>query len=137
MAPLPLALVVYEAPHRVRDTVHSLVLALGGERDLVVARELTKTFEEIASMRLAVADAWFAADPNRERGEFVLAIDAAAEGARAIDLSPEAMAWIDALAGELAPARAARIVAERTGAPRDALYARALARRRPDPEAED
>lgn len=133
VASLPLALVVYEAPHRVRETVRSLVVALGVERDLVVARELTKTFEEIASMRLDEADAWFAADPNRERGEFVLAIDAAAEGARAVELSAEAAAWIDALAGELAPARAARIVAERTGAPREALYARALARRGRDP----
>ena len=75
----------YEAPHRVRDTADDLLAALGGARTLVVARELTKTFETIASMPLADAPAWFAADPNRERGEFVLIVDApppAAAGAR-------------------------------------------------------
>ena len=51
---------------------------LGGERELVVARELTKKFETIARMPLAEAAAWLAADANRERGEFVLLVDAAA-----------------------------------------------------------
>jgi hypothetical protein len=45
-----------------------------------------------------------------------------------VALSAEAALWLDALAAELPPARAARIVAERTGAPRDLLYARALER---------
>ena len=47
-----------------------------GERSLVVAREITKKFETIAQMTLAEASAWFEADPNRERGEFVLLVDA-------------------------------------------------------------
>ena len=50
--------------------------ALPGERSLVVAREITKKFETIAQMTLAEAPAWFDADPNRERGEFVLLVDA-------------------------------------------------------------
>jgi len=125
VAPLPLALVCYEAPHRVRRTVADLAAALGA-RDLVVARELTKTFETIASVPLAQADAWVAADANRERGEFVLIVDEPAD-VEAVALSAEAETWLRALAAELSPARAARVVAEVTGAPRDACYARALA----------
>ena len=54
----------------------ALAEALAGERALVVAREITKKFETIARMPLAEASAWFAADANRERGEFVLLVDA-------------------------------------------------------------
>ena len=44
---LPFALVLYEAPHRIAATLDALVTALGPERRLVVARELTKRFESI------------------------------------------------------------------------------------------
>jgi precorrin-6B methylase 1 len=59
------ALVFYEAPHRVRATVDDLLASLDGDRMLIVARELTKTFETIARMPLAEAPAWIAADANR------------------------------------------------------------------------
>ena len=126
LAKLKLALVFYEAPHRVRATARDLARALGSERVLVVARELTKAFETIATMPLAQAEAWFDGDANRERGEFVLLVDEPPDAARG-SLSREAELWIDALVRELSPARVARIVADRTGAPRDACYERALA----------
>ncbi len=128
IARLPAAIVVYEAPHRVRDTVAHLGEALGGERTLVVAREITKKFESITRTTLGEACEWFAADPNRERGEFVLLVDApraaeAAAGGSSID----ARRLLAALVAELPPARAARVAAAATGLPRAALYAQALA----------
>jgi 16S rRNA (cytidine1402-2'-O)-methyltransferase len=125
LAPLPMALMLYEAPHRVRATVQWLHAMLG-ERDLVVARELTKAFETIALVPLREAADWLAADANRERGELVLIVDAAVDSAP-IGLPPEAERWLRALVAELPPARAARVVAQLTGAARDACYARALA----------
>jgi 16S rRNA (cytidine1402-2'-O)-methyltransferase len=127
LAPLAAALVFYEAPHRVRETVADLVELLGGERVLVVARELTKTFETITALRLADAPEWFAADANRERGEFVLIVDAAPATEKPATLTAEAERWLVALLAELPPARAARVVAGVTGVPRGAVYARALA----------
>ncbi len=122
------ALVIYEAPHRVRATVAALAAALPGERMLVVAREITKKFETIAQMTLAEAPAWFEADSNRERGEFVLLVDASGASAAAIvDASVDADRLLRALVVELPPARAARVAAAATGLPRDALYAQALA----------
>ena len=59
-AALPCALLIYEAPHRVAATAAALADVLGGERELVVARELTKKFETITRMPLAEAVAWFA-----------------------------------------------------------------------------
>jgi 16S rRNA (cytidine1402-2'-O)-methyltransferase len=127
-AELPAAIVVYEAPHRVRSTAADLAAALGADRALVVARELTKAFETIARITLGEADAWFAADPNRERGEFVLIVDvrppAPRDGGEV--LSADAERWLVALLEDLPPARAARIVAAVAGIRRDVVYGRAL-----------
>jgi len=126
VAALPFALVFYEAPHRVRATVAALREALGDARTLVVGRELTKLFEEVARLGLGTADAWFAADANRERGEFVLVVDAAerADVLPVIDGGLER--WLAALLAELPPSAAARVAAAATGVPRDRLYELAL-----------
>src|SRR4030095_10897849 len=116
-------IIVYEAPHRVRATVADLASALGGDRGLVVGRELTKAFETITRITLGDADAWFAADANRERGEFVLIVDVRPSAPRgtADELSADAERWLAALLDELPPARAARVVAAVTGIKRDAV----------------
>jgi 16S rRNA (cytidine1402-2'-O)-methyltransferase len=123
---LPVALVVYEAPHRVRATVAALRETLDESRTLVVGRELTKRFEEVARTTLREADAWFAADPNRERGEFVLVVDAAEPRDEDTALDAESERWLAALLDELPPSAAARVAARVTGVARDRLYARAL-----------
>ncbi len=121
------ALVVYEAPHRVQETVAELAQWLDGTRTLVIARELTKKFESIAEVPLAGASDWLAADPDRQRGEFVLIVDARAAADRPDNagLTPEIERWLSLLAHELPPARLARIAAAATGIPRETLYARA------------
>ncbi len=129
---LPFAFVVYEAPRRVRATIAELAQALGGERRLVVAREVTKKFETIARMTLADANAWFATDANHERGEFVLLVDVSPDrAARPADEGAiDTRALLVALLTELPPSRAARVAAAATGLPRDALYVQALSVKR-------
>lgn len=127
---LPAALVIYEAPHRVRATVAELARALSGDRMLFVAREMTKMFETMTRVPLSDAEQWFGADRDRERGEFVLIVDVPRTTApRTAD--PDADRWLRALLEELPPARAARIVAQVTGGSREGLYARALALKPP------
>ena len=117
------ALVFYEAPHRVVETVADLAAALG-ERTLVIARELTKLFESIHSGPLTAAVEWLKEDPNRQRGEFVLIVSGApaqgndAEGERVLTLL---------LAEGLPVKQAARLAAAISGAAKNALYERALA----------
>jgi 16S rRNA (cytidine1402-2'-O)-methyltransferase len=83
-------------------------------------------------MTLAEAPEWFAADPNRERGEFVLLVDAPAESAIvSADTPLDLRRLLTALVAELPPARAARVAAAATGLPRDMLYAEALALKAP------
>jgi len=132
IAQWPVALVFYEAPHRVAAMVDELVDALDPQRTLVVARELTKRFETIASMPLRDAAAWLAADANRTRGELVLIVDAPVQpAATSLDIDRLLAVLLD----ELPPSRAARVAAAASGASRDELYARALAlqaKERPD-----
>lgn len=122
---LPWPLIFYEAPHRVRETVADLLARFGGEREIVVARELTKKFEEVARMPLAQAPAWLAAGAHRQQGEFVLVLGPGA--APAAELA-EAERVLTALLESLPPSEAARLAARITGLPRNALYKRALAR---------
>jgi 16S rRNA (cytidine1402-2'-O)-methyltransferase len=128
VAAMPFALVFYEAPHRVKAMVTELADALHGPRTLIVARELTKVFETITRIALDAAPAWFDEDANRQRGEFVLIVDAPSDSApKAAALPAEAERWLQALLDELPPSRAARVAAAVTGVARDVLYARALA----------
>jgi 16S rRNA (cytidine1402-2'-O)-methyltransferase len=120
---VPASLVFYEAPHRIVETVADLAAVLEPERLLVVGRELTKRFEEVARLPLSEALAWFKADANRERGEFVLAVSAppVSEG---LDADSERI--LRTLLGELPTKQAAKLAAEITGLSKNELYARAL-----------
>ena len=120
---VPAALVFYEAPHRVEETLADLAALLEPGRTLVVARELTKLFEQIAVMPLADGPAWLAADEHRKRGEFVLIVSGPPprEG-----LDAEAERVLKALLEELPVKQAAKLAAAISGAARNDLYRRAL-----------
>jgi 16S rRNA (cytidine1402-2'-O)-methyltransferase len=121
---LPYALIFYEAPHRIAATVLALVESFGEQRDLVIARELTKRFESIHRCRLGEAPAWLSADPDRIRGEFVLIVDAPVAEPKADEAAQERA--LSVLLSELPLAQAVRLAGALTGAPRKALYAKAL-----------
>lgn len=122
----PVPLVFYESPHRIVDCVADLAALLEPQREIVIARELTKVFEQIVRLPLGEAPAWLAADVHRVRGEFVLVVSAPppAEG-----LAREAERVLGLLLAELPVKVSARLAAAITGAPKNALYARALALR--------
>ncbi len=118
------ALVFYEAPHRIIETVRDLASGLGGTRTLVFARELTKLFEQIHSCPLAEAESWLAADPNHQKGEFVLVVSGAP--ALADDVESERILGL-LLADGLPVKQAAKLTAAITGAAKNDLYQKALA----------
>ena len=121
---IPAALVFYEAPHRVAETIDDLAARLEPQREIVVARELSKLFESIVRMPLAEAPAWLAADPNRSRGEFVLLVSAPPPSS---GLSAEAERTLAALLAELPLKQAVKLAAQISGEARNRLYERALA----------
>jgi len=128
LATEPATLVFYEAPHRIARGLAACAERLGGDRPAVVARELTKRFEQVVHGTLdalaeAVADGTIPA-----KGEFVLVVGPPA--VQADSDAAEADALIDALINEgVAPKSIARVVSRTTSQSRNAVYAEVLARR--------
>ena len=122
---LPYALVFYEAPHRILETVAALAAVLGPQRTLVIARELTKLFETIHSCPLGEAHDWLTAEANRQRGEFVLLVSGAPKAAD--DGEGEGERVLKFLLDEgLSVRQAAKLAHSITGAGKNAMYERAL-----------
>jgi len=121
------AVVLYEAPHRVLEAVEDLAERFGAEREIVIARELTKKFEEVARMKLGDARAWLESGPHRQQGEFVLVLGPAKE--EAADPLAEGERVLSVLLDSLPASEAARLAAKISGAPRNALYRMALERK--------
>lgn len=115
------AVVLLEAPHRIAALADAL--AALGQRPVTVARELTKQFEQIATLACADLPAWLAADAQRQRGEFVLVLHPA-EAATGEDESERVLKL---LLAELPLKTAVKLAADITGAARNGLYERALA----------
>jgi 16S rRNA (cytidine1402-2'-O)-methyltransferase len=122
---LPWPVVCYEAPHRIAATLADLTEIFGAEREIVIARELTKKFEEVARMPLEEAGAWLKARRERSQGEFVLVLSPGKEAA-AGTMDPDRV--LDVLLEAHAPSEAAKLAARITGAPRNQLYRKALER---------
>ncbi len=116
-------LVFYEAPHRIVDTVDALLRAFGPQRRVVIARELSKLFEQIHRCALADAPAWLAAETNRQRGEFVVLVEGAPQAG---DDLVEAKRLLAILLDECSVSQAAALAAKITGIKKNALYALAL-----------
>jgi 16S rRNA (cytidine1402-2'-O)-methyltransferase len=125
----PCTLVFYETPHRIVECVADLSLVLGGERKIVLAREITKLFETIHACALSEAEAWLLSDNNRQRGEFVVLVSGAM---RHPGLSVETLSTLGKLLEELPLKQAVHLAAKITGANRNELYQRALQIKSPD-----
>jgi len=117
----PGAVVLLEAPHRIGAL--ATALAVLGRRRVTVARELTKQFEEIATVEAAGLAEWLAGDANRSRGEFVLVLHPDPHPVQPGD----ELRVLRLLLAELPLKTAVRLAAEISGAPRNSLYDAALA----------
>ena len=115
------AVVLLEAPHRIEAL--AAALAALGNRQVTLGRELTKQFEEVATVDACDLSAWLTADPNRLRGEFALVLHpvpaavATAQDTRILKM----------LLAHLPLKTAVKLAADITGEPRNALYQSALA----------
>ncbi|MBT9508013.1 16S rRNA (cytidine(1402)-2'-O)-methyltransferase [Rhodoferax sp.] len=114
------AVVMLEAPHRIEALASAL--ATLGARPVTIGRELTKQFEEIATVAASAFPDWLSAEPNRCRGEFVLVLHPAE---MAVESGAE-QRILKLLLAELPLKTAVKLTADITGASRNALYETAL-----------
>lgn len=117
-------LVFYESPHRIKQMIADMLTVFGSERETVIARELTKTFEQIKQAPLAETQAWLHASSNHQRGEFVVLVKGAEEKQTATESDIDNL--LEILLQELPVKQAAKIAAKISGAPKNKLYELAL-----------
>lgn len=118
-------LVFYESPHRIVDTVREIERVMGAERELVLARELTKTFETFYAGAASRVGDELEADPHGSRGEFVVMVHGVSDAESAMG-KVEIDRVLGILLKELPVKKAAKLGAELTGRPKNELYQRAL-----------
>ncbi|OOG26491.1 16S rRNA (cytidine(1402)-2'-O)-methyltransferase [Thioalkalivibrio denitrificans] len=121
----PRTLIFYESSHRIADCLADMRETLGADRRAVVARELTKTFEQIRGGSLDELCNWLAENEDHRKGEFVV-LTAGAPEPTGEGVTPEAERILGLLLAELPVKKAAKLAAEITGLGKNQLYARAV-----------
>jgi 16S rRNA (cytidine1402-2'-O)-methyltransferase len=124
LAEEPRTMIFYDAPRRAIDTIKDIVSTLGGERYVVIARELTKTFETIHSDTANNLVAWLEGDANQLKGEMVLIIEGYKVDPN--EISADVIKTLKLLLAEMKPKKACAIVAEIYGVKKNSLYDIAL-----------
>ena len=120
-------LIFYESTHRILDTLEDMQSVLGGERYIVLAREITKTWETITGNTIKNLREWLLEDPNRTKGEMVLIVEGKPKSDNNEEISPQAVKALELITEELPLKKAAAIVAELYGYKKNALYQFGLA----------
>jgi 16S rRNA (cytidine1402-2'-O)-methyltransferase len=113
-------LVYYEAPHRIMATLEDMVSVFGAERQVCLARELTKKFETFIHGTLDELVERVSADADQQRGEFVVMVTGKVAEKASLDASVKQAALV--LLEELPPKKAAGLAARITGADKKQIY---------------
>ena len=119
-------LIFFESPRRLSASLAAMCAELG-DREAAICRELTKSHETIRRDRLSALSAFVESDPNQQRGEVVVLVEGFDQGSA--DIPAEAWNWLERLAEELPPRRAATVVSDFTGVPARDLYQWLLTKR--------
>lgn len=114
-------LIFYESPHRIEATLAALVEVFGADRQMVLARELTKTFETFLSGTTSEVAQWVAEDANQKRGEMVLLLKGY-EAPLHEGIPSDAQLMLKTLCEELPLKKAAALTARLTDVKKNALY---------------
>lgn len=112
--------VFYESPRRVAETLAMLVDVLGVDRPVVLAKELTKTFETFCSGSAAHVLAWLNQDPVHQKGEFVLMVSPSEQAVS--EVPAEAASLLALLMQELPLKKAAALTAKHYDLKKNELY---------------
>ena len=118
-------IIFYEAPHRILDCMADMVEVFGIQRQITIARELTKAFETIHVCELGEVLTWLQADNNQQKGEFVLLL-AGVEVVEKLEISEQDQHTLSVLLEDLPLKQAVKLAVEITGERKKRLYELAL-----------
>lgn len=121
LAQEPRTMVFYEAPHRIKECLADFCEVFGDERKVVLARELTKTFETIRQLPLSLMQQWVADDNHQQKGEIVLVLEGYISQVEET-LSMPAQQLVALLMEDLAPNKVSKIVAQHYALPKKMVY---------------
>ncbi|WP_101774992.1 16S rRNA (cytidine(1402)-2'-O)-methyltransferase [Pasteurella oralis] len=114
-------LIFYESTHRILDTLADMEKVFGAGRYVVLAREITKTWETIVGDNVVNLRQWLQEDLNRIKGEIVLIIEGKLKTA-VEEINPQAIKALKLISQELPLKKAAAIVAELYNCKKNFLY---------------
>ncbi|HLU18850.1 MAG TPA: 16S rRNA (cytidine(1402)-2'-O)-methyltransferase [Pusillimonas sp.] len=126
---LPAPVVMFESPHRLAAALKDLLRVCGPDRQLTIARELTKRFEQVVTLPLGQVSDWLSEDAHRSQGEFVLIVHEPEPDQQDGSLDAETLDLLDTLLDIASVRDAVRAAAKISGVSRDVLYAAALERK--------
>ncbi|GAB5414743.1 MAG: 16S rRNA (cytidine(1402)-2'-O)-methyltransferase [Congregibacter sp.] len=124
-------LIFYEAPHRLVACLADMVELFGADRELAIARELTKTFETLRRGSLSEMLAWVQSDSNQSRGEIVLLLGPAPKKSNDLTIDENLGALLESMAEHMPAKQAAKLLATYSGVRAKELYNHLIARRSP------
>lgn len=116
----PRSMIFYESPRRLQYTLDAIAEVMGPDRQVCVAREITKAFESITTMPAGELASWVSEDSNRSRGEIVLLVAGFRD--TGLEIPAKTLNTLKLLAAELPLKKAAAIAAEIHGGKKNALY---------------
>ena len=120
-------MIFYESPHRILDTLKDMITTFGSDREAVLAREITKTFETFLNGTLMTILQQVCVDSNQQKGEMVVMVKGNADAVSASEA--EQLRILKTLLDDLPVKQAAALAARITGGQKNALYQLALSLR--------
>jgi len=126
----PRSLIFYESPHRIMDCLRDLVAVFGPERNLCLARELTKKYETLITDSMAKCLTWVEQDSNQQKGEFVLIVAGADKKEIETRRQLQALKILASLQQFMSLKKAVALAAELSGARKNQLYEAALSQQK-------
>jgi len=112
-------MIFYESPHRLLATIANMKSIWGEDRKVVLAKELSKTFETICIGTFSTIEKWLIAEYERQKGEFVILVSGAN---KEVGITHEVKRVLDLLLKNMSHKQAVTLTAQITGASKNKLY---------------
>jgi 16S rRNA (cytidine1402-2'-O)-methyltransferase len=121
----PETIIVYESPKRISATLADMLFVFGKDREVCLAKEITKTFETILTTNIPSLIDYISSDPSHQKGEFVILISSTAKKGK-LEFDQQLDKLLPVLCSEMGPSKAAKLATKITGIDKKYCYQRAI-----------